>query len=62
VCEVEIRLGLKTEFGVNHFVNKLKEQKVDISGKCSCKLLENKELNMALRAKEQGDGAPLPAF
>jgi len=38
MCGVEIRLGLKTEFGVNLFVNKLKEQKLDESGKRSCQL------------------------
>jgi len=35
---VEIRLGLKAEFGANLFVNKLKEQKLDESGKRSCQL------------------------
>jgi len=33
MCGVEIRLG-----GVNLFVNKLKEQKLDESGKRSCQL------------------------
>jgi len=38
MCGILIGLDLKTEFGVNLFVNKLKEQKVDESGKRSCQL------------------------